>query len=647
MNRLIYCCGCLIALFMATCLLPGPANADASDPRQVWQLLDYISVDYRGAVGNGQIIEQAEYTEMQEFATTARTQLAALPDKPGRAALLEAAANLVKAIDRRDTPDSVARLSRELADKVLATYSIPLAPTAVPDIARGRALYASDCTSCHGPAGAGDGVLAKSLDPAPVAFTDRARSRERSPFSYYQTISHGVSGTAMASFAGLPERDRWALAFFASTLSYSDAQRRDGERLWREKPALHAAVPSLEALAQHSEAQFASTLGDDAPSVVSFLRSAPRVLSGDSASGLGLVRKRLADSIAAYEAGRTAEARQLALSAYLDGFEPLEPTLSATNGRLLAKVETAMAAYRSDLDQHASLPDVRARATQIEGLLIAVDESLKDRQASPATAFVGSFTILLREGVEALLIVVAIVAFLRKTNRQDLMPYVHTGWVGALVAGLLTWGAATYLVTITGANRETTEGISSLLAAVILLTVGLWMHNKSLAGRWQEYLRAKLSHAVSQRSAWFLGGLAFVAVYREVFETILFYAAIWTQGAHRAVIAGLVVAALALALIAVGLLRATRRLPISQFFAISSVFIGILAVVLVGRGVSALQEAGWVNLDAIHGPRLDVLGIYPNWQTLLAQFAVVAVVLAGIAYNHARARNTGGSGPAK
>ena len=640
----LHCCRSLVALLIATYVLAGPARADASDPRQVWQLLDYISVDYRGAVSNGQVIERSEYAEMREFATAAQAQLAALPDKPGRAPLLEAAANLVQAIDKRSAPETVAHLSRELANNILATYSIPLAPTAVPDIARGRALYASHCSSCHGPAGAGDGAMASSLNPPPVAFTDAGRSHERSPFSYYQTISQGVSGTAMASFDGLPERDRWALAFFVGTLSYSDAQRREGERLWREKPTLHATVPSLEALAQHSEAQFASTLGDDAPSVVSFLRSVPRVLSRDSASGLGLVRRRLDDSIAAYEAGRTAEARQLALSAYLDGFEPLEPTLSATNGRLLAKVETAMAAYRSDLDRHASLADVKARAASIEGLLTAVDASLNDRQVSPATAFVGSFTILLREGVEALLIVVAIVAFLRKTNRQELMPYVHTGWLGALGAGLLTWATATYLVTITGANRETTEGISSLLAAVILLTVGLWMHNKSLAGRWQEYLRAKLSHALSQRSAWFLGGLAFVAVYREVFETILFYAAIWTQGAHRAVVAGLVVAALALALIAVGLLRATRRLPISQFFAISSVFIGILAVVLVGRGVSALQEAGWVNLDAIHGPRLDVLGIYPNLQTLFAQFAVVAVVLAGIAYNHVRARNTGSSG---
>ncbi|WP_336845103.1 FTR1 family protein, partial [Stenotrophomonas maltophilia] len=103
---------------------------------------------------------------------------------------------------------------------------------------------------------------------------------------------------------------------------------------------------------------------------------------------------------------------------------------------------------------------------------------------------------------------------------SDVLPYVHAGWICALLAGAATWAVATYFVDISGANREVTEGVSALFAAAVLLSVGIWMHQKSLAGRWQEYLHAKLTTALTRRSAVFLFMLAFVAVYREVFETI-------------------------------------------------------------------------------------------------------------------------------
>lgn len=88
-------------------------------------------------------------------------------------------------------------------------------------------------------------------------------------------------------------------------------------------------------------------------------------------------------------------------------------------------------------------------------------------------------TILLREGLEALLVVVAMIAFLRQAKRPDVLPYVHAGWLGALAAGGVTWAIATYAVSISGANREVTEGLSSLFAAAVLLSVGIWMHQRA------------------------------------------------------------------------------------------------------------------------------------------------------------------------
>ena len=161
-------------------------------------------------------------------------------------------------------------------------------------------------------------------------------------------------------------------------------------------------------------------------------------------------------------------------------------------------------------------------------MLDQAEATLAPETASDASTFLGAFTILLREGLEALLVVIAMIAFLRKAERTEALPYVHGGWVGALAAGAGTWAVATYAIGISGASRELTEGFGSLLAAAILLSVGIWMHGKSQAEEWRRYIREKMHGALSRGSAWFLFGLAFIVVYREVFETILFYAARWT-----------------------------------------------------------------------------------------------------------------------
>jgi len=258
--------------------------------------------------------------------------------------------------------------------------------------------------------------------------------------------------------------------------------------------------------------------------------------------------------------------------------------------------------------------------------------------AGATTAYFGALTILLREGLEALLIVIAMIAFLRKAGRTEAMPYVHGGWVGALLAGAGTWVAATWLVEISGASREVTEGFAALFAAVVLVSVGIWMHGKSQADAWQRYIREKLSHALSKGSAWFLFLLAFVVVYREAFETVLFYAALWSQGHHAMIMAGAATAVAALAVIAWMMLRYSRRLPFGKFFAISAALVAVLAVVLAGKGVAALQEAGWLPVSLFAGPRIDLLGIHPTVQGISVQLAVVAVLLAGFGWNARNAR---------
>jgi high-affinity iron transporter len=225
------------------------------------------------------------------------------------------------------------------------------------------------------------------------------------------------------------------------------------------------------------------------------------------------------------------------------------------------------------------------------------------------------------------------IGFLSKVDRRDVLPYVHGGWAAALVAGLITWGVAAYAFDIDGASREFTEGFAALFAAVILVAVGIWMHGKSLAGRWQAYLKEQISSALSKSSAWFLFGLAFVAVYREVFETILFYIALWARGNVGAIVGGFFAGVVVLAVITVVMLRTSKRLPISQFFAWSSALVALLAIVMAGKGVAALQEGGQLPPSVVDFPRLEVLGVYPSLYSLLAQLAVIVVIVVGYIYN--------------
>jgi high-affinity iron transporter len=288
-------------------------------------------------------------------------------------------------------------------------------------------------------------------------------------------------------------------------------------------------------------------------------------------------------------------------------------------------------------------PQAQSAANDLTGLFARVEAILSDAKADPTTTFFGALTILLREGVEALLIVIGMIAFLKKAERPDALRHVHIGWISALLAGALTWAVATYFVEISGARREVTEGVGSVLAAVVLLSVGLWMHQKSSAGRWQDYLNDKLSAAMTRRSAWALFALSFVAVYREVFETVLFYSALASDGNGSALAGGFMTAVVLLGIITWALLRTSARLPIVKFFSLTSIFVAILAVVLIGKGFSALQEAGWIGASPLDFPRIELLGMYPTAQTLMAQAFVASILVIGFGINWFRARNIAGT----
>lgn len=605
---------------------PATSADDTKTVQVAWRLLDYVAVDYPGAVQNGKVVSDAEYAEMVEFAATVEKQITSLEDRPEKAQLLTGTLSLKAAIADKATPERIARDAQALAGALLSAYPVQLAPTAVPDVLSAQRIYDATCASCHGSTGDGKGSAAIGLDPPPIAFRDLGRARERSVFGLYQVIGQGLDGTSMPSFAHLPEQQRWALAFYVGGFAFED-RIKAGEKIWKSEPEVRALVPDLAALVSLTPTALSKRIGEEkALNVTAYLRSNPAAVLS-AASPIAISRKRLREADEAYRIGKKQDAEKLALSAYLDGFETVEPLLAARDNALLTRVEKEMIAVRSAIAAREPAVSVSAKVATVVASLDEVERVLSDDQSTATSTFVGAFTILLREGLEALLIVAAMIAFLRKADRTDALPWVHGGWIAALAAGVATWAAATYLISVSGASRELTEGFGAVLATVVLLWVGIWLHGKSQADEWQKFIHQTMSKALSKGSLWFLFGLSFLVVYREVFETILFFSALWNPETAMALFAGAGVAAGVLFAVGWVMLRYSQRLPIGKFFAYSSILISALAVVLAGKGVAALQEAGLLPLTPLPLPKIELFGIYPTIESIAAQAVVLGIVL--------------------
>jgi high-affinity iron transporter len=614
--------------------LTAPAMAAPTDispaarPQTILHMLDYVAVDYPGAVRDGGVADEGEFKEQVEFVTQALAMLTELPERPERAALVEQARRLVALVQGKRPGEEVARLAGEISAGVINAYQVPVAPARAPDLKAAAMLFAARCAACHGADGRGDGPAARGLDPAPTNFHDVERLGRRSAFTTYSTITLGVAGTPMAAFGDLTDDQRWGLALLVASFADTSAARQRGAALW-EQGRGRAEFPDLAALATTTTTDVTARHGADGAALLAYLRTRPDLLLRRGGDALARSVHLLTESVAAYRAGRVREAQDLAVSSYLDGFEPVEPSLDAVDRTLRTSVESEMITYRTMLREGASVGAVQAQAEKLQGLLAETQRVLSGGTLGAGPAFASAFIILLREGLEAVLVVAAIIALLVRAGRRDALSAVHGGWIAALALGALTWAVASYMVTISGATRELTEGVTALVATIVLLWVGFWMHDKSHAQRWDAYLRSRLRGALGRRATWGLAGVSFLAVYREVFETVLFYQALWLQtapGAQHALMGGLAAAAAALALSSWLIIRGSLRMPLGIFFGATSLVLAALAIVLAGKGIAALQEAAVLSPHPITAPRLPLLGVYPDLIGLLLQAALLVLV---------------------
>jgi high-affinity iron transporter len=634
-----------LAMVSLLCLLGGvglaAAQASTEQAQTLLHMLDYIAVDYPEFVQDGAVLDQAEYAEQLDFAQHARLMLDQLPSHPDKAMLLDQADRLIALIQDKRPGDEVAALANQLRWHLIRAYHVEVAPKRPPDLRAAAALYQAQCAACHGPQGHGDGPAGAGLDPKPSDFHDRHRLDQRSVYGLYSTITLGVQGTGMASFRHLGDDERWGLAFYVSQLASSEADRQRGAALWQSGVG-RPWFPDLASLATATANDVRAEHGEDGAHLLAYLRGQPELVASSGESPLARSVRLLRESLGAYRRGEVPAAQELAASAYLDGFELVEASLDSVARRLRMAVEAEMLRYRTLLKGREPVAAAEAQVARLQELLAEVQQRLEGTRLPAGAAFLSAFVILLREGLEAVLVLAAIFALLIKAGRRDALPYVHAGWMAALALGGLTWLIASYAVAISGSTRETTEGVTALVAAAVLLYVGFWMHSKAYAERWRTFLQGQLRDALSARTMWALALVSFLAVYREAFETVLFYQALWMQAApaYAPLLGGLLTAAVALAVLSWLILRGSVRLPLGLFFGATSGLLALLSVVFVGKGIAALQEAGALPVDPVDLPGIPALGLYPNLQGLALQALLILLIAGVFAYTHYAAKAT-------
>ena len=557
-----------------------PAALDAA--RRIVAALHLAAEEYALAWEGGRLTKPEEAEEARQFVAVARPSAGALegPLASEAARALDAIGAL---LDRRAPAESVAvhaaALERLLESRL--SGALEERPSREPSLASGERIYAARCVQCHGGLGKGDGPAAQGLTPPPADLTVRTETGPV-PLDYYRRVTYGVPGTAMPAFGSiLTPEERWSVV--AQVLALSDSLAR-------------------------------------------------RARSGTGAMTFAAVRGMLGGAMVLARRGERGPAADGIFDAYL-AFEAVEGPVRVADAALASRAERRFAGLREAAA--AGSPTLSGRYTELAHTLDSTEAAL----TAPHTGWgllAESFLLIVREGFEAILIVAAIMAVVLRGGSSAQRRSVRWGIALALAASLATAALLEWLVEASAAQREALEGGVMLVAAAVLFYVSYWLFSKVDAAVWQRFVRDKVERAAASGSGLALASVAFLAVYREGFETVLFYKALYVTGGGGGaapITVGFAAGAVVLVVLYIGIERFGIRIPLRPFFAVTGATLYFMAFVFAGAGVKELQEGAFIPTTLIPGaPRAEFFGIYPTVESLALQLLIVLGLVVAIVW---------------
>lgn len=604
-------------LFLFLTLQAG--NSESA--RLLVHTLNYLGGDYKHAVSNGKVISEDEYHEMLEFAESAEKHFAEVSKEWNKAdadtiGLL--ITGVVAAVEAKADPQVVAENARLAKDRIIAASGLITYPVKYPDIANGKKLFAAECARCHGTNGYGDGPEGIALEPKPRNFHDEERLNEISAAHAFNTIRLGVEGTGMQAHPQFEDEEVWDLAFYVLSLRYTNKTK-----------ATNAPEVTLEKLATLSDAELKEQFSLSAEQLAQ-VRLAGEAQSNDRF--LKTAQSYLDKALESYRSADKSSALRYASLAYLEGIEPLELHLKSSDPELSEKIEHQFQNIRRLITENRTHEEL---GDSISAAKISIQEAetvLGKKEYSFWLSLFMSLSIILREGLEAFLVLLIILSILKAGNATGSAKWVHAGWVTAVAIGFTIWFVGRSYIPQMLASAELAEGVISLVAVCMLLYIGFWLHGKSEVGKWKEYISSKVNGLVTEGSVLGLASLSFFVVFREVFESVLFLSALDIESGGKqsnAILGGVVLAFGLVIVLAILALRFSAKLPIAKLFRVSSIVMGILAVVLTGKGVHSFQEVGYLPVHGIPFIRVELLGVFPTLETCIGQgiMLVLLVVL--------------------
>jgi high-affinity iron transporter len=354
------------------------------------------------------------------------------------------------------------------------------------------------------------------------------------------------------------------------------------------------------------------------------------------------IRLKIDESLKLYKEGKNNEALTSARSAYLDSYENVEIPLRPIDPDFTLEMEIKFAELRNLIQNKADYEQVMNKAAEIRN---GLDES--ERLVSgtgliaPTIAFSTSFSIIFREGLESALIIGAIITYLEASRNERFKKHVYYGIIIAVVATAVTWYVAQYIIELSGVSRELIEAIAGISAVAVLFWVSFWVLNKIETKKWIEFVKAKVWKATTTGSLMVFVMLSFFTVYREGFETVLFYQALLSFAKYMEwyVIAGMVLGLAVIIGVAFGVRRLGKKLPLRVLFGLTMGIGAYMSIAFIGNAIREFQEVGYISTTHLIGviPRLDInlatmTGIHPTLETVVAQLILLSIYVVGSIY---------------